>query len=292
MTQERIRRPYDDGRDSSPASAVDSAKPNWETFERPRYLDDILILFFGGAWFPLTSFKQYIGYTDWHHVFVSPFYIASRAVKIGEWKRVMGSYDTQRNWQDDDSGIRVSWNDAVRFCNELSSLEKLQPCYTFARGRIKCDFNANGYRLPTEAEFNYATPFYRYRFKERPKKILINPRKAIRDLPESPYYHPSGDKLVLSEYPTWVWDIIDEDYRLHDPIDPAGADKGKLRVKREFPMPCCPSNNVRKHYRYGEETEYICQFYLTRSWMVETGVREHNLARLIPQWDRQLRDRL
>jgi formylglycine-generating enzyme required for sulfatase activity len=49
---------------------------------------------------------------------------------------------------------QVSWPQAARFCNARSRLEGLQPCYNEDTGA--CDFEANGYRLPTEAEWEYA----------------------------------------------------------------------------------------------------------------------------------------
>jgi formylglycine-generating enzyme required for sulfatase activity len=49
---------------------------------------------------------------------------------------------------------RVTWIDAVRFCNERSLAEGLEPCYD--EGTLECDFTKNGYRLPTEAEWEYA----------------------------------------------------------------------------------------------------------------------------------------
>ena len=51
---------------------------------------------------------------------------------------------------------RVSWNDAIEFCNRLSRSEGFQEAYSGSGSNITCDFNSNGYRLPTEAEWEYA----------------------------------------------------------------------------------------------------------------------------------------
>ncbi|MDB5266998.1 MAG: sulfatase-modifying factor protein [Hymenobacter sp.] len=52
----------------------------------------------------------------------------------------------------------VSWREAVRFCNLLSTAAGLRPCYLLeAEGEtVQLDAAANGYRLPTEAEWEYA----------------------------------------------------------------------------------------------------------------------------------------
>ena len=49
---------------------------------------------------------------------------------------------------------QINWTDALAYCNERSLDEDLQPCYDLETG--DCDFQANGYRLPTEAEWEYA----------------------------------------------------------------------------------------------------------------------------------------
>jgi formylglycine-generating enzyme len=51
---------------------------------------------------------------------------------------------------------RVRWRDAKRYCNERSLLEQLKPCYNEKTVDWDCDYSANGYRLPTEAEWEYA----------------------------------------------------------------------------------------------------------------------------------------
>jgi len=53
----------------------------------------------------------------------------------------------------------VSWNDAIEFCNTLSFLQGLELCYTrksSERYDWFCNFDKNGYRLPTEKEWEYA----------------------------------------------------------------------------------------------------------------------------------------
>ncbi|MFG2209491.1 formylglycine-generating enzyme family protein [Streptomyces sp. NPDC048638] len=54
----------------------------------------------------------------------------------------------------------VSWKEAIRFCNLLSRATGLQPCYSIGGDPdaqdVICDREADGYRLPTEAEWEYA----------------------------------------------------------------------------------------------------------------------------------------
>lgn len=72
------------------------------------------------------------------------------------------------NWQHDEKGVlreitggnypvmHVSWNDAVRYCNWLSKKAGLAPVYSFLSDSVHFDPEAGGYRLPAEAEWEYA----------------------------------------------------------------------------------------------------------------------------------------
>ena len=55
---------------------------------------------------------------------------------------------------DDRPVEQISWADAALYCNLRSQAEGLEPCYD--EETAKCNFQANGYRLPTEAEWEYA----------------------------------------------------------------------------------------------------------------------------------------
>ena len=88
-----------------------------------------------------------------HRVRLSPFYVDVTEVTQASFEHLMGR-NPSRFTGEDRPVDQVSWHDAVEYCNLRSLREGLSPCYD--ADTLECDFDADGYRLPTEAEWEYA----------------------------------------------------------------------------------------------------------------------------------------
>ncbi len=215
------------------------------------------------------------GVVEWCVEKVDSFFMSDHPVTRAEYSNLMGkdpstakAYDKNGNELigeavGNNPVNNVSWCDAIVYCNKLSKKEGLVPCYYYnyktdygyekvlactksTDRNLYCDFTANGYRLPTEAEWVLAESGgenYKYAgsdnwdevawFKENTNKTGT---REVKTKKANGYglYDMAGN---VSE---WCWDYCDEDGRSDTSVK--GPNGGTYR--------CSKGNDFESSYQY------------------------------------------
>jgi formylglycine-generating enzyme required for sulfatase activity len=196
-----------------------------------------------------------------HPVSVNSFYLDKVPVTQELYEKVMGVNPSKRKVPTNPVE-RTQWTDAVRFCNKCSELEGLTPCYNL--DTWECNFTADGYRLPTEAEWEYACragSTAKYCFgdneKDLPKYAWLKPHSEGKPQPVG-RKSPNAWGLFDMHGNVWQWcnDWYSEAYYTDSPADnPRGPATGKMRVLRGGAWDSTP-DKCRSAYRNKEFPVY------------------------------------
>ncbi len=175
-------------------------------------------------------------------VTVSDFCLGRYPVTRALYREIMDESPSQWS-RDKDDGLLpanyLSWFDVVNFCNALSQQQGLQPCYGIDGEQVTWDRDGNGYRLPTEAEWEYAvragttTQWFcgddeaeleRYAWFKKNSGSHVHP---VGEKEPNPWgFHDMAGNVW-----EWCWDWYG-DYDTAPLSDPVGPDGGEYRVLR------------------------------------------------------------
>ena len=219
-------------------------------------LTESFVLVEGGI-FGMGSNSGYSSEKPVHNVTLSSYYVAKTEVTQAQWTAVMGNNPSY--FKGDNRPVEyVSWYDAIVFCNKLSMMDNKTPVYSvdgktnpdtwgytpcqgisIRSGTVTMDLKANGYRLPTEAEWEFAAwggkKMKGYKYSGSDNLLTVawyvgNSGDQTHDVAtKSPnelgLYDMSGNVWE------WCWDWYGS-YSSSAQTNPVGASSGSCRVVR------------------------------------------------------------
>ena len=191
-----------------------------------------------GGWFEMGNKAGAADERPVHKVWVGPFWMDRFEVVQEEFRRYQLS-DPSHFKGPRQPLEQINWTDATLYCNDRSRAEGLEPCYD--EETWQCNFQANGYRLPTEAEREYACRAgtgTKYSFGNNASQLKSYAWFADNSAGKT---HPVGQKKpnpwglydMHGNVAEWCHDYYAEDYYQQSPQkNPQGPPKSAERVLR------------------------------------------------------------
>ena len=231
----------DSNTENTPIPSLNFFKPNF-TFTSSESAKSILSymnqVYVKGGVFGMGSTSGASNQKPMHEVRVSDFWIMNTEVMQKDYASLMGKNPS--DYMGDYRPVEnVSWYEAVAYANMLSQKDGLRAAYTISGTNVSCDFAANGWRLPTEAEWEYAArggqssrgnvysgsndinavAWHKRNSGERTKQV------GTKEANELGLFDMSGNVWE------WCWDWYGK-YSGGSQTNPLGAASGSLRVLR------------------------------------------------------------
>jgi len=150
---------------------------------------------------------------EWQ-VQIKPFLLAKYVVTMELYDGIINS--TCNDYKNSNKPVvNISWHDAITFCNSLSKTAGLTEFYSIQDDgkKVSCNLHSNGYRLPSEAEWQYAckadTPGYTYGELQKIAWYNENSNGQIQDVGKK---EPNAWGLydMLGNVWEWCYDLYDE----------------------------------------------------------------------------------
>lgn len=150
---------------------------------------------------------------EWQ-VQIKPFLLAKYVVTMELYDAIINS--TCNDYKNNNKPVvNISWHDAITFCNSLSKTAGLTEFYSIQDDgkKVRCNFHSNGYRLPSEAEWQYACkadkPGYTYGELQKIAWYNENSNGQIQDVGKK---EPNAWGLydMLGNVWEWCYDLYDE----------------------------------------------------------------------------------
>ncbi|WP_371373040.1 SUMF1/EgtB/PvdO family nonheme iron enzyme [Thalassotalea aquiviva] len=230
-----------------------------------------------------------------------PFYLGVKEISNKEFRQFFKQHSSGHFKSHSLNGVnqpavQLSWLQAVQYCNWLSSREQLQPVYNIVDDKVvSFNFDHNGYRLPTEAEWVWASRYINGQMLKYPWGNALPPKAKAGNFADvssasilgtilpnyNDGYIASAPVGVFGQNPKGIYDLagnvaewIHDYYQINSGLsmktekDPVGPLKGDYHVIKGSSWAHGSRTELRLSFRdYGNDKRHDVGFRVARNAM-------------------------